>query len=225
MTNTQNVISLKESFRILTFIDKTISSLTSYLSNKNNSISILEKHLKEKSNPEAKDEELDMTTIREYKDASTVDIIQLVKTLISQKAKLEIAVENAKRILVIESDINKFSLDSAISNAKQSRNLANVLDNLIKIKSEETKRQGQAFRFNLNLEETPYRYDINVVKTVDFDKDIISNNYKCLLEKADKLSISIEKSMMDEIVEYEFPYSIHDSIADIVSKYLYSIDS
>ena len=223
MTNTQNVISLKESFRILTFIDKTISSLTSYLSNKNNSISILEKHLKEKSNPEAKDEELDMTTIREYKDASTVDIIQLVKMLISQKAKLEIAVENAKRTLIIESDINKFSLDSAISNAKQSRNLANVLDNLIKIKSEETKRQGQAFRFNLNLEETPYRYDINVVKTVDFDKDIISKNYKDLLNITDKLSISIEKAMMEEIVEYEFPYSIHDSISDIVGKYLESI--
>jgi len=223
MTNTQNAISLKESFRILTFIDKTISSLTSYLSNKNNSISVKEMHFKEKSNPEAKDEELDMTTIREYKDASTVDIIQLVKMLISQKAKLEIAVENAKRTLIIESDINKFSLDSAISNAKQSRNLANVLDNLIKIKSEETKRQGQAFRFNLNLEETPYRYDINVVKTVDFDKDIISKNYKDLLNITDKLSISIEKAMMEEIVEYEFPYSIHDSTADIVGKYLESI--
>ena len=51
----------------------------------------------------------------------------------------------------------------------------------------------------------------------------MSNNYKQLLENADKLSVAIEKNMMEEIVEYEFPYSIHDSTSDIVGKYLSSL--
>lgn len=222
--NTNSTISLKESFRTLVYIDKTILSLTSYLSNKNNSISVIESHFKEKSNPEAKNEELDTTTIREYADASTVNIIDLVQSLITQKTKLEIAVELAKREIVIETkDNNNLSLDSAISNAKQSRNLANVLNSLINIKTDEKKTVSQGFKFNINGEEVPYRYDVLTTKTINFDKNIVSDNYKQLLEKADKLSISIEKAMMEDIVEYEFPYSIHDSTADIVSKYLESI--
>ena len=227
MSNSQNTntsISLKESFRTLVYIDKTISSLTSYLSNKNNSISVIESHLKEKSNPEAKNEELETTTIREYSNASTVDIINLVQNLIVEKTKLEISVEIAKRNIVIETkDNNNLSLDSAISNAKQSRNLANVLNSLINIKTDEKKTVSQGFKFNINLEEVPYRYEVITTKTIDFDKNIVSHKYKYLLDKADKLSISIEKSMMEDIVEYEFPYSIHDSTADIVSKYLDSI--
>jgi len=224
--NTNSTISLKESFRTLVYIDKTISSLTSYLSNKNNSISVIEQHLKEKSNPEAQNEELDTTTIREYPDASTVDIINLVQNLIAEKTKLEISVELAKRDIVIQTkDNNNLSLDSAISNAKQSRNLANVLNNLINIKTDEKKTVGTGFKFNQEGNETSYRYDVVVTKTINFDRNIVSDNYKQLLEKADKLSISIEKSMMEEIVGYEFPYSIHDSTADIVNKYLYSIDS
>ena len=222
--NTQIAISLKESFRTLVYIDKTISSLTSYLSNKNNSISVIESHLKEKSNPEAQNEELDTTTIREYSDASTVDIINLVGKLIAEKTKLEISVEIAKRNILIETkDNNNLSLDSAISNAKQSRNLAGVLNSLINIKTDEKKTVAQGFKFNINGEEVPYRYDVLVTKTISFDKNIVSDNYKQLLEKADKLSISIEKAMMEDIVEYEFPYSIHDSTADIVCKYLDSI--
>jgi hypothetical protein len=224
MTNqnaSSSVISLKESFRTLAYIDRTISSLTSYLSDRNNSISIKETHFKEKSNSEAKNEELDTTTIREYPDASIVDIVYLVKNLISEKTKLEIAVEFAKRHIVIESkDNNNLTLDSAISNAKQMRELVKALSKLINIKTDETKKQGVGFRFNNEGNETSYRYDITVVKTIDFDRNIVSNNYKQLLENADKLSISIEKSMMDECVEYEFPYSIHDSVADIVVKYL-----
>ena len=223
--NTQIAISLKESFRTLVYIDKTISSLTSYLSNKNNSISVIESHLKEKSNPEAKNEELDTTTIKEYPDASTVDIINLVKNLIAEKTKLEISVELAKRDIVIETKDNKnLSLDSAISNAKQSRNLANVLNSLINIKTDEKKTVAQGFKFNINGEEVPYRYDVVITKTINFDRNIVSDNYKSLLEKADKLSISIEKAMMEEIVEYEFPYSVHDSVADVVSKYLSSLE-
>jgi len=223
--NTQIAISLKESFRTLVYIDKTISSLTSYLSNKNNSISVIESHLKEKSNPEAQNEELDTTTIREYSDASTVDIINLVGKLIAEKTKLEISVEIAKRNILIETkDNNNLSLDSAISNAKQSRNLAGVLNSLINIKTDEKKTIGTGFKFNQEGNETSYRYDVVVTKTINFDRNIVNDNYKSLLEKADKLSISIEKSMMEEIVEYEFPYSIHDSTADVVSKYLYSID-
>ena len=227
MSNSQNTnpsISLKESFRVLSCIDKTISSLTSYLSNKNNSISILEKHFKEKSNPEAKDEEIDTTTIREYADASTIDIISLMQSLIAEKTKLEISVEIAKRNIVIETKYNNnLSLDSAISNAKQSRNLAGVLNSLLNIKTDEQKTQKNGFKFNLEGNETTYRYDVVVIKEINFDKNIVSNNYKQLLENADKLSVAIEKNMMEEIVEYEFPYSIHDSTSDIVGKYLSSL--
>jgi hypothetical protein len=65
-------------------------------------------------------------------------------------------------------------------------------------------------------------YEVTVVKTIDFDWNIINSNYKRLLLEADSLSSEIEKAQIKECVNYDFAYSIHDSVTDIVDKYIAS---
>lgn len=214
-------LSLKESFRTMNFLDNIINSLTYYVRDTNNAIKVTEKHYRSKSNSDAIDEDIDATTERTYKDTSIVDIAYLIEKLIEEKTKLALAIGEAKKWNTIDYKENdkSLSLDSAVETAKKSRDFANVLKTLIDLKSSETKKQGVDYKFNAEGNQMPYKYDITVVKGIDFNRNNINALYKKLLDKADKISTLIESAMLKEIVEYECPYSIHDSVTDIVEKY------
>jgi hypothetical protein len=198
-------------------LETTISSLSYYVKDTNNAVKIIEKHYKSKSNTETTDEEIDVTTERAYSNATLVDIIYLLKQLVDEKTKLSLAIESAKKNLKLNSGL---SVDSAVETAKKTRDLANVLKTLVDIKASETKKQGKAYKFNAEGNQMPYYYDINVVKTIDFDRNTVNENYKTLLATADKLSTEIEVAMLNDCVSFEPKYDIHDSVVDIVDKYV-----
>lgn len=216
------MLSIKESFRNMNFLESTINSLSYYVKDTNNAFTVKEKHYKSKSNSEAIDEEIDMTSIRTYPNVSVVDIAYLIKQLVEEKTKLSLVIEDAKKSISLDWKENgrNLTLDSAVETAKKSRDLANVLKCLVDLKSSETKKQGTGYKFNAEGNQTTYRYDIDVVKTIDFDRTIINENYKKLLDKADKLSTQIESAMLKEIVDYAPLYDIHDSLSEIVDKYI-----
>jgi len=219
------MLSLKESFRIMNNLDSTINSLSYYIKDTNNAVKVVEKHYKSKSNSDTTDEEIDMTVVRTYPNATIVDIVYLVKQLVEEKTKLSLAIEDAKKYSIAldykEND-ERLTLDSAVETAKKSRDLANTLKNLVDLKASETKKIGNSYKFNINGDQTVYKYDIEVVKTIDFDRTVVNDNYKRLLDKADTLSTQIESVMLKDVVNYTPKYSIHDSLTDIVDKYIAS---
>jgi len=219
-----NALSLKESFRQLNFLEKNISTLSRYLSNTSNAITIKEIHQKSKVNQDAVDETIDMTAERTYPNASIVDIAFLVKQLVDQKLELSLEIENAKRNLVLEWTENgvNLTLDSAVEYAKKSRELADNLKSLVDIKSSEGKKTGSAYKFNVEGNQVSYKYEILTTNTIDFNRNNVNDLYKKLLNKADTLSTQIESSMLKNIVEFVPTYDIHDSVAEIVEQYLSS---
>lgn len=217
------LFSIKESFRYMNFIEKNISTLSRYLSNTSNSVTIKEYHLKARSNSDTKNEEIDMTSERTY-PCNIVDIAFLVKQLTDQKLKLSLAIEDAKKTLILDwkEDNKNLTLDSAVEYAKKSRELANNLKSLVDIKSSETKKTGNDYKFNVEGNQVQYRYNIEVKTTIDFDRNNVNDLYKKLLSKADILSTQIESAMLKECVEYIPLYDIHDSTTEVVDKYVKS---
>jgi len=217
-----NTLSLKESFRQLNFLEKNISTLSRTLSNTSNAITIKEIHQKSKVNQDAEDETIDMTAERTYPNVSIVDITFLVRQLVNEKLKLSLAIENAKKTLILDwkEDGVNLTLDSSIEYAKKSRELANNLKYLVDIKSSEGKKAGSAYKFNVEGNQVSYKYEILTTSTIDFDRNNVNDLYKKLLNKADVLSTQIESAMLKECVEYEALYDIHDSTAEIVDKYV-----
>jgi len=219
-----SALSLKESFRQLNFLEKNISALSRSLSNTSNAITIKEIHQKSKVNQDAEDETIDMTAERTYPNASIVDIAFLVKQLVDQKLELSLAIETAKKNLFLdwtENGVN-LTLDSAIEYAKKSRELANNLKSLVDIKSSEEKKIGSAYKFNVEGNQVSYRYDILKTNTIDFNRNHVNDLYKKLLNKADTLSTQIESAMLQNIVEFNGLYDVHDSTLEIVEQYLLS---
>lgn len=214
-------LSIKESFRYHNYLDRTISSLISYIRSTSNAVTVKEVHLKSKSNSEANDEELDMTNERTY-SCKVDDIAFLIRQLTDEKLKLSLAVENAKKNLVLDWKENgeNLTLDSGVEYAKKCRDLANNLKHLVDLKSSETKKQGKDYKFNAEGNQTTYIYNIEVKTTIEFDRNNVNKLYKKLLNKADILSTQIESAMLKECVKYEPIYDIHDGVAEIVDKYI-----
>lgn len=214
-------LSIKESFRYLNFMDTMIDSLSSYIRNTSNAIKVVEKHLKSKANSEALDETLDVTEKRKY-ECQVEDIVFLIRQLIDQKLQLALAVEQAKKNLVLNWTENgvHLTLDSAVEYAKKNRDLAKQLKTLTNLKASETKRQGMGYLLNVEKNQTSYRYDIEASTTIDFNRNAVSELYKSLLNKADTVSTQIEAAMLSEVVEFTPIYDVHDSESDIVETYL-----
>lgn len=214
-------ISIKEAFRYMNFLEKNITTLSRYISDTNNAVTIKELHLKSKSNSDTSDEELDITKEKLY-PCNVVDITFLVKQLVDQKLNLSLSIEDAKRDLLLDwkEDGVKLTLDSAVEYAKKNRDLANNLKYLVDIKSSERKATGTDYKFNVEGNQVPYKYNIEVKTEIDFDRNNVNDLYKKLLNKADTLSTQIESAMLSECVDYKAIYDIHDSTAEIVDKYL-----
>lgn len=224
MTN-QNAISLKEGFRILNILDKHISTLSIYLSNKSNAVKVEEHHLKSKSNFEVVDEIIDQTIERLY-PCSITDISYLILQLTNQKLELSLAIENAKKDLFLDWKENgeNLTLDTGVSYCKKIRELSNNLKYLLDIKSSESKSQGSSYKFNVAGDQVKYFYDIEKKVTLDFDKNVVNDLYKKLLQKTDSISTQIELAMLKEIVKFTPIYDIHSSTSEIVDEYMINRD-
>jgi hypothetical protein len=215
------MLSLKESFRYQNFLDTTINTLSYYIRDINNAIKVKETHLKSKSNPEIQDEEIEVVTERKF-NCNVVDIAFLIKQLIDEKEKLSKEIDKGKKSYSLNLSIGEdtFTLDSAVESAKKTRELANNLKSLVDLKSSEAKKTAKDYKFNINGDQVPYQYNVNVVTTIDFDRNVANDLYKKLLNKADTLSTLIETNMLKEVVEYETLYELHDSVNEIVDKYI-----
>jgi hypothetical protein len=212
-------LNIKEACRYQNFLDSVINTLSSYIRDTDNAIKITEIHLKSKNNSDAKDEILDKTTERQF-DCSVVDIAYLINNLIGEKCKLSNAIEHAKRGIVINVDNQEFTLDSALENAKRCRALSGNIKVLTNLKSRGSKKSGSDYKFNVEGNQVRYVYDVEVVTTIDYDRNNIIKLYKKLVDKADKLSNKIELAMLQDVVDYEMIYDLHDSVEEIVEKYL-----
>lgn len=214
-------LSIKESCRYQNFLDTVINTLSYYIRNTENAFKTKEIHVKSKANPDTSDEVLDATPERQY-DCSVVDIAFLMNQLVEEKLKLSNAIDKAKRYSTIDYKVGEeiFTIDSAVEHAKKSRELATTLKNLVDLKSSETKKVGTDYKLNAEGNQTTYKYNIDVVKTIDFNRDAANDLYKKLLAKADILSTKIESAMLIECVEYTPKYDLHDSVEEIVNKYM-----
>lgn len=212
-------LNIKEACRYQNFLDSVINTLSGYIRDTDNAIKITEIHLKSKNNSDAKDEILDKTTERQF-DCSVVDIAYLINNLIGEKCKLSNAIEHAKRGIVINVDNQEFTLDSALENAKRCRALSGNIKVLTNLKSRGSKKSGSDYKFNVEGNQVRYVYDVEVVTTIDYDRNNIIKLYKKLVDKADKLSNKIELAMLQDVVDYEMIYDLHDSVEEIVEKYL-----
>lgn len=214
------MISIKEACRYQNFLMSNINELNYLLRDKNNLTIVTENHFKSKGSATAQDEVIVEENERIF-NCQANDLCYLLMELISERAKLSMAISKAKaneKINWVENGVN-MDLDSAVDYNKTLRDAVNNMSKLSSMKDKIVKTKGEDYLINNDGNQSRYYYPVERTVKVDFNKKVVSDLNKKILDKTDKISTAIEEFMLLNIVDFEPQLSLHDSLEDIILKY------
>ena len=65
-----------------------------------------------------------------------------------------------------------------------------------------------------------YRYDIERIQTIDYDRNKVRKLLKELYAEADKVSTEIDMALLNTQVNYELPFDIHGDYDSIIEDFI-----
>ena len=113
-------------------------------------------------------------------------------------------------------------MDSEVGLNRQRQDLAEVFRHMAMLRNIEKTIAGggSGFRFNGEGNQVSYRCDATQVTTIDFDRNKIRGMATALSKKADEISMSLDKCLVNTEVSYEPPFDMNDSFEDILSDFI-----
>ena len=205
-------MNLKEAFQAQNKLKKLFSFASGYLDDEKNLISTTEKHFRSKAAEGQPDEKINIVVDDKFPPDKVIDFLLM---LIDEREKLAEAIHAAKSSM-------QFDLDSAVDVNKKRHSAASTLRDLRRIKSSSLleKNAGVGYVFNKDGNQVTYRYDIERVKTIDFDRNRVRELIKKIQAKADKVSNEIDAALISTPVDYEFPFDVNASNLEVIEDFV-----
>lgn len=190
-------MNLKEAFQAQNKIFELLDYINDYLSVEDNVMTVTEKHLRSKALSGQQDDSVDISRKSEeiFEVGKLIDIWQ---QLMNEKELLGLAIGKAKAGML-------FNLDAAIDANKSRRAFLMTMQRLANRKSshELQKGEGRGYVFNNDGNQTTYCYDIDCIKTIDYDRNKVQAMVKELTRVSDEVSIKIDEALLHTQVDYE----------------------
>jgi len=190
-------MNLKEAFQAQNKLFELLDYISDYLSVEDNVMNVTEKHLRSKALAGQQDDNLDVSRKSEemFEVGKLIDIWQ---ELMNEKEKLGLAIGKAKAGM-------SFNLDAAVDANKSRRAFLMTMQRLANRKSshELQKGEGRGYVFNNDGNQTTYCYDIDRIKTIDYDRNKVRAMVKELTRESDEVSIKIDEALLHTQVDYE----------------------
>lgn len=205
-------MNLKEAFQAQNKIENLFDFVSGYLDDEKNLISVTEKHFRSKAAEGQPDEKINVVVDNKFPPDKVIDFLLM---LIDEREKLANAIHAAKSSM-------KFDLDSAVDVNKKRHLAADTLRGLRNFKSSSLleKNAGVGYVFNKEGNQTNFRYDIERVKTIDFDRNRVRELIGKLQAKADVVSREIDTALISTSVNYELPFDAHASQLEVIEDYV-----
>lgn len=213
-------MNLKESFRYQNYIRSMFSDAKSSILDQNHAFKVSKLHRRHDANPEAEDfvEELE-----DQQDFYPNDqVIAFISALIDEKERLCKAISRTKREIM---DTIGISIDQVTECNKMRREAAETINRMLWNKSSKRIERGQAWKLNVEGNQSPYYYEIEVTKTEAFNRDAAKETVKGLYSFADEMSGYVDDGMVNYEVEFEPMFDVNDSFDDAMEKFLKSLQS
>ena len=190
-------MNLKEAFQAQNKIIELLDYISGYLSVEDNVMTVTEKHLRSKALAGQQDDSVDVSRKSEemFEVGKLIDIWQ---QLMKEKEQLGLAIGKAKAGM-------SFNLDAAVDANKSRRAFLMTMQRLANRKSshELQKGEGRGYVFNNDGNQTTYCYDIDRIKTIDYDRNKVRAMVKELTRVSDEVSIKIDEALLHTQVDYE----------------------
>lgn len=214
-------MSIKEAGRYANFLENIISSLIKLIYGELDSklIEVTEVHKKSEAYKEAENEILNIEFENEI-DVEVDILADIIEKVVEEKISLANAINKAKKDIAIKIKDKEMDLDSSIEYAKLLRRVCDGFYKILTNKKESKKKTVQkAYAFNVEGNQTPYFYEVEIETVLKFDKEIFIRKDRKNRILADLISKEIDKAMNSDIVDFNPSYNYLDGIEDVIKKY------
>ena len=201
-------MNLKESYRYSKFLDTLLEASYAFLNDKSFVTTTTEKHLRSKTYSEAQDETL--VVKKPDVDFDTNRLIDFVVEVLDERDRLLEAIALAK-------SKTEFNIDNAISMNKKKQSVARLFTKMAGIKPSESVSRGTGYRFNNEMNQVPYYYDIEKITEIDYNRNDVRNLAKKYFTQADEISSNIDAIEINTEVPFTCKWDVNDSFDNIVA--------
>jgi len=207
-------MNLKEAFRYQNKLGALMTDAEMILEREPNITSVKNTHLRKKVFESAENETTVDEPITEFAGNIT-ELARFVVHLMQEREKLSKAIREAKQKLPID-------MDSEVSLNAKRQEIVRVYKRMLEVRNKEVlvSGGGTGYRFNQEGNQVTYRYDIQRVTTINFDRKIVRNIAAEMTRKADEVSAELDRCLVNSTVDYVPTFGVNDSFAEVFKAYL-----
>lgn len=200
---------LKEAYRYQNYLDRLINEAESYLTSRDFITTKEETHYRNKANTDASDETIIVPKKSDI-TATPMQIIDFIVKVLEEKNNLSKAIVEAKKTTEID-------IDSSISMNKKYQEFITNLNYMNDVKPSEDIIIGTGYKINnVDGNQISYKYDINRVITIDYDRNDVKKLIKKYNKMCDEVSTKLDVIQITTEVKFNPIFEIGDSLEDVV---------
>lgn len=203
-------MNIKESFRYQNFLENMMAEAGTSLTSREHSLTITKKHFRSKANSEASDIE-EAVDVGEFHKND--DVLSFMLLLVEERQKLTDAIGKAKASV-------GFDIDAAVETNKFRQTVAARVKSMLRFTPSKRIEEGRDYKFNVEGNQTPYLYEIEVEATEAFDRGRAKSVVREIMLQADKASAEIDSALINTQVVYAPPFNVNDSFDDVMEEFL-----
>lgn len=203
-------MNLKESFRYQNFLDMMMRAASASIQQRDHCLKVTKTHLRSKANPDASDV---TETVEGEVFFANDDVVAFMAWLVQEREKLTTAIGAAKASI-------GFDIDAAIETNKFRQTVNGSIKNMLRYTPTKRVEQGRDYKFNVEGNQTPYIYEIEVVSEEAYDKTGAKTLMREMISKADEVSAAIDAAMINTKVDYEPVFDVNETFDDVMTDFL-----
>lgn len=203
-------MNLKESFRYQNFLDMMMRAASASIQQRDHCLKVTKTHLRSKANPDASDV---TETVEGEVFFANDDVVAFMAWLVNEREKLTTAIGAAKASI-------GFDIDAAIETNKFRQTVNGSIKNMLRYTPTKRVEQGRDYKFNVEGNQTPYIYEIEVVSEEAYDKTGAKTLMREMISKADEVSAAIDAAMINTKVDYEPVFDVNETFDDVMTDFL-----
>lgn len=203
-------MNLKESFRYQNFLDMMMRAASASIQQRDHCLKVTKTHLRNKANPDASDV---TETVEGEVFFANDDVVAFMAWLVKEREKLTTAIGVAKASI-------GFDIDAAIETNKFRQTVNGSIKNMLRYTPTKRVEQGRDYKFNVEGNQTPYIYEIEVVSEEAYDKTGAKTLMREMISKADEVSAAIDAAMINTKVDYEPVFDVNETFDDVMTDFL-----
>ena len=208
-------MNLKEAFRFQNRLQHLMDDAANIIEDKRNITQTKNIYMRNRVVADAEDEiTYEDVPNPEYSD-KIMKVVEFLMYLLDEKEKLSRAVMETKKSLPID-------MDSEVSLNSHRQVIAKHFRKMISTRSYETifYNGGVGYRFNAEGNQVSYKCPVKKVVTINFDRNKLRKMLSDLDKKSDSVSVELDKCLINYEINYEPPFDVNDSFANVFEKYL-----